>query len=165
MASSNPAHLHEPDLGAAPSDADSRTLTASSASTPPREKAGVMGSSAKRESLEDELAIRAVPAEPEAQPDSPPPSNGEPTGSSDPEKSEAWDKNSSELAEGPLEAQRPVVVRKRKEGWRRPWENAWRMGSVLLAFLNFGLNDASYGVSCAFFFLFLALHSFDWRGG
>lgn len=35
-----------------------------------------------------------------------------------------------------------------KQSWCRPRENVWRMGSVCLAFLNFGLNDASYGVCC-----------------
>ena len=33
-----------------------------------------------------------------------------------------------------------------KQSWRRPQQNTWRMGHVCLAFLNFGLNDASYGV-------------------
>ena len=41
----------------------------------------------------------------------------------------------------------------RKQGWRTPRQNVWRMGHVCLAFLNFGLNDASNGVcpfSCPF---------------
>ena len=63
----------------------------------------------------------------------------------------------SPLGEVPdVEAPSPNEIqpqRPRKQGWRRPRQNVWKMGHVCLAFLNFGLNDASYGVcpfSCSF---------------
>jgi hypothetical protein len=47
-----------------------------------------------------------------------------------------------------------------KESWNRPRHNVARLATVYLAFLNFGLNDASFGVSFSDLFfsysLFLA---------
>ena len=48
----------------------------------------------------------------------------------------------------------PPRLAPQKQSWRRPRQNTWRMVHVCLAFLNFGLNDASYGVCL----LSLSLH-------
>ena len=44
----------------------------------------------------------------------------------------------------------PARKGKQKESWRRPRKNTWRLVAVCWAFLNFGLNDASYGVRESF---------------
>ena len=129
-----------------PPEADSRTLTSSSRNSVQQAASSFKASSDNKNQERNDEQTSAKELAIEAAPDGNEKRRHSFNGSEENQTQSADEKNVSKLEKGE-KGNVEVSPRKERESWNMPRENTWRFADVLLAFWNFGLNDASYGVS------------------